>query len=54
MTAGFFIKTAAGTDSWLLFILLGARFSFFLGSALVALVAGWVTFCLLRARMFYR
>jgi hypothetical protein len=54
LTAGFFMKSAARVDSWLLVTLLGAKFSFFLGSALVALVAGWVSFCLLRARIFYR
>jgi len=54
LTTGFLIKSSARLDSRLVVILLGAKVSFFLGSALVALVAGWASFCLLRARMFYR
>jgi len=52
--AGFLLKNSGQRDNWLIVTLLGAMFSFFLGSVLVALVAGWVSICLLRARVFCR
>jgi hypothetical protein len=54
VVAGFFLKNSGRLDKWLIVTLIGARLSFFLGSVLVALVAGWVSICLLRARVFCR
>jgi hypothetical protein len=52
--AGFLLKSSGRVDNWLIVTLLGAMLSFFLGAVFVALVAGWASICLLRARVFCR